>query len=100
MKQLYVIYFESANYCGGGEHCVAWASNADEAVEKADYYMTDFYYEQDYEQYAEEHDGEEADAWYSVQTVELLEDSDVKEFYADEKQRAAFYPCVNEEDAP
>ena len=100
MKQLYVIYFESANYCGGGEHCVVWASSAEEAEDKAASYMNDFYYEEDYDQFAEDTDGEEADVWHTVISVELLSDSDSKEFYADPAQRAAFYPCVNEEDAP
>jgi hypothetical protein len=100
MKQLYVIYFESANYCGAGEHCVVWASSPEEAETKADYYMQDYYYDQDYEQFAEENDGEEPDTYYNVVSVELLSESDQLEFYNDPAQRAAFYPCVNEEDSP
>lgn len=100
MKQLYIIYFESANYCGYGEHVVVWASDEQEAEKKAESYMDDIMYEQDYEEYLKENDGEEADIWYVVKTVELLVDSGSYKFYKDPEQRAAFYPCLNPEDAP
>lgn len=100
MKQLYVIYFTSANYCGYGEHCVVWAENEEKAREIAAPYAEAFYYEDDYNQYVEENDGEDADAWASINTVELLIESDSYEFYQDKEQRESFYPCVNPEDAP
>ncbi len=100
-KELYVVEFESANYCGAPEHCVAWASNEDEAKEAASEYADSFYYEQDCDQWHEENgEDEDPDMWANIMSAEPMSESRHLEFYNMPDQRAAFYECVNEADAP
>ena len=71
---LYIIYYESANYCGYGEHVVVHANSEDEAKDKAFYHMEEFYREQDEEQYLEEHedDPDFEGPWSTVITCDLF----------------------------
>lgn len=101
MKQLYVIDYENARWCGGQLNCVVWADSEDEAILRAEEHMD----QEQRELFSGDMDDEEDeeadnDVQYTVNSVELLKGSTCEEYYADEKQRAYFYPCVNEEDAP
>lgn len=91
-KQLYVIEFSSANYAGAPEYCTAWASTENEASDLASDYMENFYYEQDADQFLEENGYDNEDCWSFVNSVELMEESEHKEFY--EKDPDQYY-CVN-----
>lgn len=95
-KQLYVIYFESANYMGYGQHCLVWAVDEHEAESEASSYMDEVCRNQDYEQFVEENGEEAAEEafWYSVESVELLKGSGLEK-YADDPSQSEFYPVVN-----
>lgn len=93
-KQLYIIEYENAHWCGGQMHCVAWAYNAEQAVEVAEQHMCEEQLELFSAEYEEEPELEE-DCPYVVNSVELLAGSEYEEFYNDPTQREAFYPCVN-----
>lgn len=93
-KQLYIIEYESAHWCGGASHCVVWATSEDEARDIADPFMDEMMREL----FSSEHEDEpevDEDPAHSVNSVELLEGSEYEEYYADEQQRRNFYPCVN-----
>lgn len=98
-KELYVVYFESANYAGYGEHCLVWATSEDEARESSEVneYAEDFYREQDEDAYYEDNDIDPDDlvegiTWSRVMTVEKLTGSEHEEYVA---KQPAYYPIVN-----
>ncbi len=92
MKQLYVIDYENAHWCGGQLHCVVWAESEYEAEELASYFM----FETQYELFSSEYEEEASDECvYTVNSVELLEGSEHEVYYNDPIQRKNFYPCVN-----
>lgn len=92
----YVVYFESANYCGAGEYCIVRAETVEEATVLASAYAEDYYYEEDGLQYVEDN-GESnlvGVIWATIVSIDLLEDSSVRDFvYMDEQQQ--FYPRIN-----
>lgn len=99
MKELYVVYFESANYAGYGEHCMVWAESEDDATynDSVMAFAEDFYREQDEEQFTEENEGWELDevVWATVMSATRLEGSDFEEFT---KKQPDLYPIVNSKD--
>lgn len=95
-NQTYIVTFSSANYCGAPDHCVVRAPDEGIARELAETYCEDFYYDQDSEQYEEEH-GESADIYSNIDSVELLdEENEHWPYYLNSEQRANFYPLVAE----
>lgn len=96
-KELYVVYFESANYCGYGEHCLVWAVNEDDARDAASDYADNFYYEQDCAQYEEENDGDsDGVSWASIMEVYPLASDkaeDIRGYLLTAQKQ--FYPIVN-----
>ena len=92
-KQLYIIEYESARWCGGASHCVVWAISEDEAALDADAFME----ESMLELFSDEDSDEEetGDVAHVVNWVKLMQGSGFEEYYADEQQRRHFYPCVN-----
>jgi hypothetical protein len=98
-KELYVVYFESANYCGYGEHCLVWATSPEDAENEATSYAEDFYYEQDSAQFEEEHDHENEGAWasFTKEPYPLASEqaADIREYLKEESQKG-FYPIVNQ----
>ena len=98
MKQLYIIEYDNAHWCGGTLHCVAWANNENDAETAADLHMDECQRELFSDEYAQEPELEEEPS-YIVNSVELLKGSKVEPYYKDPVQRANFYPCVNPEDA-
>jgi hypothetical protein len=99
-KQLYVIEYESSQWCGGMLHCVAWAESEDDAENEASLWMeesqrelfSDEYDDREYSHNGCDDDGECA---YTVNSVQLMAGSEFEEYYNMPDQRAAFYPCVN-----
>lgn len=96
--QLWVVYFESSNYCGYGERCMVWALDEEDASNKATDYAEDFYCVQDEEQYIEEHGEDTNDVvWAEIKTVDALDSdecADIQKWLLDDTQRG-FYPIVN-----
>jgi hypothetical protein len=93
-KELYVVEFESANYCGAPEYCRVWADSEDEAMFQAEMYAEDFYCEQDEDQYMDENK-EYPDCWAHMCSAVLQEGSEYEEFIADPVQANTYYPIVN-----
>jgi hypothetical protein len=103
-KELYVVYFESANYCGYGEHCLVWATDSEDAKEAATDYAEDHYYQQDEDQYKEEHEHDDEDfegPWASFTKdpypLASEEGEDICKWLLDPTQ-VSFYPIVNTKD--
>jgi hypothetical protein len=99
-KQLYIIQYNSAHWCGGESHCVVWAYNADEAVLEASDFMEDNMRELFSSEYDDEFDEEnEAGAYddeqaYTVDWCELLTpEHEHWEYYVNLTQ-ADFYPEI------
>lgn len=76
--ELYVVYFESANYAGYGEHCLVWADSVEDAMGNSDVSA-----------YAND---EEADVWASILSAVPLKGSEFEEFVAKQPE---VYPIVN-----
>lgn len=94
MKELYVVYFESANYAGYGEHCLVWAESEDEARynEAVSEYAEDYYRVQDAEQWFEEHGDDEEDSWASIMWARLVVGSEYERYVAEQPE---LYPILN-----
>lgn len=106
-KQLWIIEYENAHWCGGELHCVVWAEDETEAEDLAAEHM-----EQEQRELFDDHyspswdDGDDHDLQdmdneqaYSVVSVEPLIGSEFEVYYNDPVQRENFYPCVNPENA-
>lgn len=96
MLKEYVVYFESANYCGAGEYCIVRAETVEEATVLASAYAEDYYYEEDGLQYVE--DNGESDlvgvTWATIISVVLLEESEIRDFAFKDSQ-LQYYPRIN-----
>ncbi len=99
MNQLWLIEFDNAHWCCGQAHCVVWATSAFEAEGLAEAHMQEYQYDLFSDQYYDEPDMDDG-LYYTIISVEPLEGSESEQFYRDPKQREAFYPCVNPQDAP
>ncbi len=93
-KQLYVIEYESTQWCGGQSYCVAWATSEDEAEDLSEWHREDTMRELFSGEYEDEPELE-GDPASTVNSCELLVGSEYEEFYNDPQQRDNFYPCVN-----
>ena len=83
-KDLYVVKFESANYCGAPETCMAWATDEDDAMDVAHDYAENFFYEQDQEQYLDENYGDDEGVLYAnVISAGLLKGSEYEQWARD-----------------
>ena len=96
-KRLYVVEFDSANYCGAPEYCLAWANDEEDAMDEASVWAEEHYREQDQSQWEDENEGEDSDdvVWASMRSAEPLEGSDYEQWVEDEVQQRAFYQIVN-----
>jgi hypothetical protein len=94
MKELYVVYFESANYAGYGEHCLVWAESEDEARENDQVieWAEEFYQEQDYNQWLEDGNHEDEGPWASIEWAKPVAGSDYEKYVA---KQPNLYPIVN-----
>lgn len=93
MKQIYIITYENAQWCGGQLYCLVLATNEEEAHEKASLFME----ETQLELFASEYDDEpleEGDSAIGYCEVELLSESSHAE-YAKDSSQESFYPKVN-----
>ena len=95
--RLYVVEFESLNYCGAPEHCLVWAFNEGDAIDNANSWAEDFYREQDQSQWEDENGEEDIDdqMWASMRSAELLEDYEYAHIVEDPEQQRNFYQVVN-----
>ena len=75
-ERCYLVYWESANYAGYGEHWVVEAENEDEAQEITGERAEDFFYEQDSEQYLEENGEDDGVMWASSFSIKSWNELD------------------------
>lgn len=93
MKQIYIITYDNAQWCGGELYCLVEATDETEAEEVAGQWM----WESQIELFADHYEDEpleDGDVPVGNVFVELLEGSDYEEYAADPSQ-ASFYPKVN-----
>ena len=94
---LYLVYAESANYCGYGQHFVVRAYSKEEAEQAADDSIQEYFYEQDVDHLQEEYGEDFEDISFfghPVRTEEFTPEHDSWKFYIDPSQ-AEFYIKVN-----
>ena len=91
----WIVYFVSANYCGYGEYCLVKAETENEARKYANGYAEDLYYEQDCDQWHEEHGEDTPVAWAYIKTIEILDESHECWMFVQDPKQAIFYPMVN-----
>jgi hypothetical protein len=92
---LYIIYCESANYCGYGQHFVVEADNETQAEELALDATEDYFREQDESQLEEEGFDLDGMMYSSIMTTEPFDPAhDSWKYYQDPSQ-AEFYIKVN-----
>jgi hypothetical protein len=93
MKQLFIIEYENAHWCGGQLNCLAWAHSPEGAIDAASEFMEETQRELFSDHYDEEgrYDGEPT---VTVIGVMLMAGSEFEKYYNDASQ-AEFYPVVN-----
>ena len=98
-KQLYIIDYESSQWCGGQSHVCAWAEDADTAEFEAEFHMDDAMRELFSSEYDDEDsEGNEEEPAYTVNSVEVLDENNEHwKFYQDPGQ-SEFYPVIGEPD--
>ena len=92
---LYIVYAESANYCGYGQHFVVEAQDEEDARELTLDVSEDYFREQDESQLEEEGYDLDGMTYSNIQTVEPFDaEHDSWKYYKDPSQ-AEFYIKVN-----
>lgn len=86
---LWLIYCESANYCGYGQHFVVEADSEEEAREKVFDSAEEYFYEQDGEQLEE--DGVLYDCYSTIESVEPFDQSHRDWKYYKDPSQSEFY---------
>ena len=97
MKKLFLIYYESAHWCGAGNHVVVWAYDEDDAREAADLHMEEHMRDLYSDEYNEE-DGDNYDDESAVSVItceELGPEHEDWKFFQDSSQ-SSFYPVIGE----
>lgn len=94
--QLYIIDYESYQWCGGGSHVVVHASSPEEAALKASLHMDETMRELFSDEYDDpDMEGQDDEQAYTINAIEVLdEESPYWQFWQDPEQRAAFYPEI------
>ncbi len=95
-KQLYLIDYENAHWCGGQLNVCVWAEDEDDARCIASDHMEEMQYELFADEYAEEGDDSLSDeSAVSINSVELFDENHEQwQFYLKPDQRASFYPTM------
>lgn len=96
-KKLFLIYYESAHWCGAGNYVVVWATSGPHAE-----YLAEVHMEEDMrELYSNEYNEEEGDNYADESSVSVItceefgpEHEDWK-FFQDPSQ-SSFYPVIGE----
>lgn len=103
-KQLYIIDYECAHWCGGQSNVVVWAENADHALLLAEFHMEEDMRELFSDEYNDEYDEENECGMYdeesavTVNSIEVFnEDHEQWKFFCDPSQEG-FYPVIGEPD--
>ena len=98
--QLYLIDYESSQWCGGSSNVVVWAKDESDAEDKAVLHMEESMRElfsTEYEELLEEEgEGADEDQAYTINSIEVFDPSHkCWQFYMDPTQ-AEFFPLIRE----
>ena len=94
-QRLWVVEFESMNYCGAASHCLVWAVDEDDAKMSSEEYAENYYFEEDGDQYLEDNEDDEGVIWSTTTSAVLLEGSEFAEYVEDQSQQQAYYQFAN-----
>lgn len=96
-KELFIIEYECAHWCGGNSCVVVWAENKAHAEILAEYHMDESMRELFSDEYNDE-DGEEYDqeCAYTVNSVEFFDEKHEQWKYFCDPSQAEFYPVIGE----
>ena len=92
---LFILYFESANYCGYGHHAVVRASDHEDAAAKAWPIMEEYFQEQDEDQYIEENGNPDGVMWATLIRSEVLDKNHEDWEFVVKPGQAQFYEFVD-----
>jgi len=97
--KLFILSYESSQWCGGASHCLVYARNEAQAEELAEQFMDQDMrdlFSTEYEEDREDGGELEEDAAHSVNSIEeLTPEHEMWEYVQDEVQQRNFYPYVN-----
>lgn len=100
--KLFIISYESSQWCGGQSHCLVYAYNESQPEELASFYMDESMRELfSSEYFDDQEDGGDLDEdqAYTVHSVEeLTPDHEMWQYVQDPVQQAHFYPYINSPD--
>jgi hypothetical protein len=94
MKNLYIIEYENAHWCGGGLNICVYAEDETNAVELAEEYMEESQRELFYDEFSEEPELDEEQS-YTINSVSILDESNEHWIYYNDPSQAVFYPIVS-----
>jgi len=99
-KQMYLINYDCAHWCGGDSHCVVWAEDAVEAELEAGLFMEEHMRELFQDEYNEYYDDDSETGIYdnesavSVISVELFNETHEQWKFFQDPSQAEFYPVI------
>lgn len=92
--KLFILYFESANYCGYGYHAVVRAHNPEDAYDKASPFMEDYFMEQDQDQLIEDAGDPDDAVWSNMISCEVLDKNHEDWQYVIDPGQESFYEFI------
>jgi len=92
---LWIIYAESANYAGYGQHFVVEASTDDMAVAVAEHVMNEYFYEQDCDELIEDGIDPDENSLFMVCSVDVLDETNEHWGWFHTPSQSEFYIRVN-----
>jgi hypothetical protein len=99
MTKLWLIEYESSQWCGGSSHVVVRAETSEEAEIKAEYHMADAMRELFSDEYADliEEEGEDADqdCPYTINTTEEFDETHESWQFFQMSSQSEFYPIID-----
>lgn len=93
-KQLFIIEYEFAHWCGGSSNVVVWAEDADDAVILAEVHMEENMRELFWDEYAE--DGPDDESAFTVNSVEPFGPGHEQWGFFLDPTQDQFYPVIGE----
>lgn len=97
MKQLFLITYESVDWCGAADtKVVVWAENKDHAELLAEDHMMDTMRELFSDEYEEDPELEEETSYYTITSVEEFGRGHEEWKYFQDETQADFYPIIGE----
>jgi hypothetical protein len=98
MKQLYIIDYESSQWCGGQLFVICHAESAEDAKLFADYPMEETQRDLFQDEYCDllEEGGDDSDCAYIVNSVSVLDENNENWLFYTDPSQSEFYPYIGE----